>query len=225
MHKPVNVRIHGLFVLIGLLLFPVGVALLIIRYALHAKYNHLREKDYRLTGHVLMTLLGLCMLLFLASGATGDVFVGIFIPFFILFGIPAIFFYVIAYSRKKKIIALYKAYYWLIIEQGNGTIVALSQSTGVSVKKVREDIRYMIATGQLPNASLTDSGDIVLPGRTMKSEMQMNDSATAQTSAAMEARIEGTSKSVFCSGCGAAVKLHPTQPKECQYCGTVLKDE
>jgi len=164
---PVNAKIHGAFILLSFLIFfPIGIILLIIRYVLHAKYNHLRIRDYKITGHALLTLFGLMMII-LFSGTTSGRFAG-FIGFFVLLVIPAIIFYAVSSSLKKKMVTLYKMYYWLVIEQGNGSIAALSQSTGVSPDKVLEDIRYMIATGQLPNASLNGSGNIVLLGQPPK---------------------------------------------------------
>ncbi|ACT04833.1 hypothetical protein [Paenibacillus sp. JDR-2] len=168
MHKSVNVKIHGAIILFSFLIFfPVGIILLIIRYALHAKYNYLREKDDRLAGHSFLTLFGLVMLMCMLAGVSGDGLLVSFIGFFIFLGIPAILFYAVASSRKKKMDKLYMAYYHLVIEQGNTSIAVLSQSTGVPVQKVSEDIRYMIVTDRLPGASMTSMGDITLSKTSM----------------------------------------------------------
>lgn len=222
MDRSEDVKIHGGFVLGFLIFLPVGIVLLLLRFVLHAKYNHLRDKDYRLTGHVLMTMFVFLMLLIRGSMEGGEGFGAIFITFFIIFGVPALIFYGLAYSRKRKMEALYKAYYRLVIEQGYDTVATLSQLTGVSVRNVREDIRHMVVTGQLPDATLTKDGDIVLPGRTPRSETQANDSAAQQAAAA---QFAGPPKSVACSGCGATVNLYPGQTTECDFCGTILNDE
>lgn len=222
MQKAVNVKIHGAIILLSFLIFfPIGIVLLIIRYGLHSKYNYLREKDHRLTANILLTILGIIALICLIATMTGDNLMISLIIFLVLLGLPALLFYAAASSRKKKMDALYKLYSLLITEQGKTSIAALSLSAGEPARKVKEDVRYMIATGHLPDASITLNGDIVLPDYRGNIGSNNNSGFTQQAAAAKDSSSNGP-KSEICSGCGAAVNVYPGKSQECEFCGNII---
>ncbi|WP_239615461.1 hypothetical protein [Cohnella mopanensis] len=224
-------RIHGAIILATMFIFfPVGIVLLIIRFAVHFKYNHLRAMDYRLTGHSFVTFFAaVAGIILLASAGsstmTSSDVTAVLIVFAIVLGLPAFVFYVLGASRKKKMTNLYNLYYNITTAQGVDSLDRISELTGENVRNVTQDLSYMIASGKLLGATLDPANRVVkLSGRTGSS------SGTPATATRSEIVVNGprgsaspvATQPITCSGCGSASRVVPGESKDCEFCGNVL---
>ncbi|OXS56561.1 hypothetical protein B1A99_19735 [Cohnella sp. CIP 111063] len=216
-------KIHGSLIIVStIIFFPLAILFILIRFAAHAKVNHLRVKDYKIVGHAFMTFYGVILAILLAVMASesdfgaGD-FVLMAIVFGVILGAPALIFYLLANSRKNKMQNLYGRYYQLTTSEGVHTVSALAQLTGESESNVKQDISYMIATGRLPGARLNPAtGQIAMDGR------RSSGSPDAEAAAATERPAGRPPVAVTCFGCGASSQIVPGVQAECEFCGNAL---
>ncbi|WP_256759578.1 hypothetical protein [Cohnella sp. WQ 127256] len=235
-------KIHSAFILIAVFIFfPVGIALLIIRFIKHRNYNHFRAKDYTLVGHSFVTfgaaISGLVLLVELSSqeeDMSGAM--AVLILSAIIFGIPAILFYVLGATRKKKMDNLYQMYNHFITAQGVESIDRITELTGESIRNVTQDLSYMIASEKLQDAKLdTVRRSVTLNNRTAtgpnssenaSDERRDNHNEDRQAAAAGSNSRGGNSgnaaQSVLCSGCGSSSRVIPGRSQECEFCGNVI---
>lgn len=234
-------KIHSAFILIAVFIFfPVGIALLIIRFIKHRNYNHFRAKDYTLVGHSFVTfcaaISGLVLLVEWSSpeeDMSGAM--AVLILSAIIFGIPAILFYVLGATRKKKMGNLYQMYNHFITVQGVESIDRITELTGESIRNVTQDLSYMIASEKLQDAKLdTVRRSVTLNNRTAtgpyssdaSDERRDNHNGDRQEAAAGSNSRGGNSgnaaQSVLCSGCGSSSRVIPGRSQECEFCGNVI---
>jgi len=215
-------KIHSAFIIASaIVFFPVAIVLILVRFAAHAKVNHLRAKDYRAVGHGFVSFLAMISFIVLLAGRSSDQPMAygeialVVVVMAIVLGSPAVVFYVIASSRDKKMKALYERYYHLTTVQAVHTLNGLAQLTGESETNVRQDISYMIASGRLPDARLNvANGTIEMGHRQAATEPGQ---ASEQAAAASE-----QTQAVTCFGCGSSSRIVPGVRQECEFCGNVL---
>ncbi|WP_027086527.1 hypothetical protein [Cohnella panacarvi] len=203
--------------------FPVAFVLILIRFAAHAKVNHFRAKDYRVTGHVFLTLFLMAVLINVLVGATASDFtvstaVTVIVVFAITLGIPAAIFYIVAYKRNKKMEELYSEYYSLIMFDNIRTLEGLSQRTGISLNEVKQDISYMIASQELPDALLDSATGTIL----VSEQSDEWDEEALDEDYSEGEEEDSVSRTVTCTGCGATSTVSPSESRECEFCGNVL---
>jgi predicted flap endonuclease-1-like 5' DNA nuclease len=231
-------KIHSGFIISAMIIFfPIGIVLLLIRFAAHYKYNHLRAKDYTLVGHSFMILFGwFALIVLLATADTntaGDV-TGILVVLFIFLGLPGVFFYILGSNRKKKMNNLYNLYEHLTTVQGIEKFDRLAELTGENVRNVTQDLEYMIRSERLADATLDMTyQQIRLGHRSVQPEGQ-TDAATAiaeqarsqQQAAAGRAAASTSSRpapvSITCPGCGSTSRVVQGESRDCEFCGNVL---
>ncbi|QJD85705.1 hypothetical protein [Cohnella herbarum] len=225
-------KIHTAIVLISMLVFfPVGIILLIIRFATHYKYNHLRAKDYGVVGHSFMILYGLILLITFASSTGSDDIIPMVVVFGIFLGLPGVIFYILGSTREKKMKNLYNMYYHLTTAQGIESVSRISELTGVSRRNVTQDLTYMIASHRLPDARFDPVAQVVTlgsrratdPTSAATSTGRPNEATREQIILTEQAAASGlTAQSVTCTGCGSTSSVIPGRSRECEFCGSVL---
>jgi hypothetical protein len=225
-------KIHTAIILISMLVFfPVGIILLIIRFAAHYKYNHLRAKDYGVVGHSFMVLYGLLLVIVFATESRADDIVPLVVVFGIMLGIPGVIFYILGNSNKNKMNNLYQQYYHLTTVQGIESVSRISELTGVSRRNVTQDLTYMIASHKLPDARFDPVAQVVTLGSRRATDAtsaatstgRPNEATREQIILSEQAAASGlTAQSVTCTGCGATSSVIPGRSRECEFCGSVL---
>ncbi|TVX99910.1 hypothetical protein [Cohnella terricola] len=232
-------KIHSAFIIAStVIFFPVAIVLIIIRFAAHARVNHLRSQDYRVVGHAFVTFYALIAFIVLLAtlGSPKEEFgnfVAVVIAMGILFVTPAVVFYILAASRKKKMKNLYDIYYRLVTADGVRALSGLAQMTGESEKNVRQDISYMIATGRLPHASLNlAEGTVVMnnrgpgagqaAGEEQSQASRQAAAASAGGSGSQASRPQPAVQAITCFGCGSSSRIVPGVRQECEFCGNSL---
>jgi hypothetical protein len=231
-------KIHTAVIITAIIMFfPLGLVLLLIRFITHYKYNHLRGKDYTLAGHCFMLLFGcISIIILLATAGTdssGDA-PAMTIAFFILFGLPGLFFYFLGARRKKKMNNLYNLYDHLTTTQGVEKFDRLAEITGENVRNVTQDLDYMIRSGRLADATLDMTYQQIRLGHRSAQPEGQTDAAAAiaeqarsqQQAAAGRAAASTSSRpapvSITCPGCGSTSRVVPGESRDCEFCGNVL---
>jgi len=224
-------KIHSAFIIAAtLIFFPVAIVLIIIRFAAHARVNHLRSQDYRVVGHAFVTFYALiAFIVLMAAQANPPDEFGNFVLVVALMGIffvtPAVLFYILAASRKKKMKNLYEIYYRLVTAEGVRALSGLAQMTGESEKNVRQDISYMIVTGRLPNATLNLAEGTVVMNNRGPGAGQADSAAHEMSQAsgqAAAASAGASAQAITCFGCGSSSRIVPGVRQECEFCGNSL---
>ncbi|MFC5403299.1 hypothetical protein [Cohnella soli] len=196
----------------------------IYRFLAHRKTNHQRASDYAFVGHAFL-FIGACMY---AVGASTDPevyktssdHVGYIGGLVILFGFPAVFFYVFAKSRQRKMRDRYKAYYQLVIDKGMSEVDQIAVVMRLSRKETMQDLEYLIATGIIP--------DLFEEGYSAEEECSDEEDYVDEEEYDEEYDEEVYDEEpegpvpVVCSGCGATSTVNPGKRRTCEYCGRAL---
>lgn len=222
-------KIHTAIILVAMFVFfPVGIILLIIRFAAHHKYNHLRAKDYGVVGHSIMIFFGLFALLGFAALDPEDI-IPYLVVFAIILGLPGVLFYILGSRREKKMKNLYNMYYHLTTSQGIESVSRISELTGESQRNVTQDLTYMIASHKLPDARFDPVAQVVTLGSRRATDSaatstgRPNEATREQIILSEQAAASGlTAQSVTCTGCGSTSSVIPGRSRECEFCGSVL---
>lgn len=221
---------NGLILALLVLFFPFALILLAIRFYLHRHYHHLKSRDFQFAGHCFAILFGFWGIA-MYNVSKGEMFNPV--SPLLVFGIPAVIFYILSSKWKKKMVLVYQAYYRVIVEQRNSSFERIAVLTGRNVENVTQDIKHMIRMGILTDVVFNE----VLQRITLNSpdeeyeeeeyEEGEYEEDSEYESESGDAEVAASTVngpiSINCSGCGASSRLNPGEHKECEFCGNMLQ--
>lgn len=189
--------------------------LVVGRFIAHARVNYARAKDYAFVGNCFLFAgiwIGVeSMAVYPDTLETSDDYVSLIIGLFVLFGVPAIVFYVMSSFRKKKMQLRYQTYYHHVMVQGITDFHYLAGLMGLTVKHVTRDLNYMVGTNMIPN--VFGGGEEYSDDGEYEEEYEDEESGVQHP---------GVPVAVTCSGCGATASVQPGVKAECEFCGNAL---
>lgn len=215
------------------LLFLV-IILIVVRQTRHRGLNHLKAKDYAISGHYFVLLIICGHVEYTVSDditSTSDQFALLFV-WLIMFGIPAFIFYSLSRKWKRRMQQRYFAYQQLVTQQGITNVYQLSGFMNLDVRDVITDLEYMAHAGMIPHSVLEQQHAPFVPNASqgMHTEAQVPPSPASnhhspggkQAADAQKASAPKAPVSIRCGGCGAVAVVTPGSSVECEFCGNAL---
>lgn len=191
-------------VIIGLIFWPAGILLLIIKINSDRKASMLASGLVTLLGWGLLLLGSLILLSFLIAGGKLPSGMDIAILVFALLMTTGAIALLFTGSRLKKKAMNYRRYIAIIWNNGVTDLNKICHIVSKPYAQVRRDLEIMIAKKFLPNGYIDDGEDkIVLPGLE-------------------EVGIETGFDIVSCKNCGANKKMRLGTVAQCDFCGSKL---
>lgn len=198
----------------------VGIVVLVIgRFISHRKMNHLRAGDYSVVGHCLLFIAALFyidnIVDYPEDFPTAEDHIALIIGYLIVFGVPAVLFYVMSNRRNKKMQQRYYNYHQLVVVQGITDVYRISGIMGFSVANVINDLEYMVQANMIPNVF----GEIEEEYEDDEEDEGYEDKFSDEEPAPVTSNVPVP---VTCSGCGAVSSVKPGKGAECEFCGNAL---
>ncbi|THF84253.1 helix-turn-helix transcriptional regulator [Cohnella fermenti] len=211
---------NGLIIWLTILFFPLAILLILIRFLAHANVNHLRDKDYEVTGHFFTWMWLVWSVIIIVINywgenvlTPGELVVGLMIVAAVLLT-PAFVFYGLGKRRRAKMQERYRIYARLA-EGGVADYNEIAARTGIRYRDVEQDMRYI---QQLKG--LTGNGLEAVSGERRSDPNPVSGIPDAGGAASRPAAA--SPRAVVCQGCGSSTMVLPGESRECEFCGNEL---
>ena len=205
MHQPQKSTSWALIIFMFIIFWPIGIFLLIRKLDQDRSANMSNGRGIALVSFVLMFFSFVYLMLVFSDGA------GYIAPM-LLTGAGG--FFLFRFSRKMKASSMrYRQYINFVVNQGQTSIDAMTQTMGITYAVAAEDLQKMINKGIFRGAYIdAQRRMLVMPAPVQTAPLQ----GMGQMGQAIpQERI------VSCSGCGANNRVFG-HVGECEYCGSPI---